>query len=139
MGQLAEHAANHPFLVVGLIAMLIAVIFFEARQRAQGQSNVSATDAVKLINRGAVVIDVRKPADFQAGHIVNSKNVELSEVGPEQPVLKKQKNKVLITVCDNGLMAGRAAGALRKAGFDKVFSLKGGLNGWRAENLPLVK
>ena len=36
-------------------------------------------------------------------------------------------------------MAGRAAVALRKAGFDKVFSLKGGLNGWRAENLPLVK
>lgn len=139
MGQLAEHAANHPFLVIGLVALLVAVVFFEVRQRAQGQSNVSAPDAVKLINRGAVVVDVRKPADFEAGHIVNSKNVELSEVGPDQPYLKKQKNKVLITVCDNGFMSSRAAALLRKAGFDKVFSLKGGLNGWRAENLPLVK
>ncbi|MBN1238468.1 MAG: rhodanese-like domain-containing protein [Gammaproteobacteria bacterium] len=139
MGQLAEHIANHPFLVAGLVAMLVGVAFFEFRQRAQGQNNVSAADAVKLINKGAVVIDVRKPADYQAGHIVNSKNVELSEVRPDQAVLKKQKNKVLITVCDNGFMSSRAAALLRKAGFDKVFSLKGGLNGWRAENLPLVK
>ena len=28
---------------------------------------------------------------------------------------------------------------LRKAGYPTVFSLKGGLSGWRAENLPLVK
>jgi rhodanese-related sulfurtransferase len=139
MGQLAEHVANHPFLAMGFVATLVAVVFFEIRQRAQGQSNVSAPDAVRLINQGAVVIDVRKPTEYQAGHIVNSKHVELAEVGPEQSVLKKQKNKVLITVCDNGISSGRAAATLRKAGFDKVFSLKGGLQGWRAENLPLVK
>lgn len=139
MGQLAEHIANHPFLVMGLIAMLIAVVFFEVRQRAQGQTSVSPVDAVRLINNGAVVVDVRKPAEFQSGHIVNSRNVELTDVGPEQAVLKKQKNKVLITVCDTGMSSGRAAATLRKAGFDKVFNLKGGLHGWRAENLPLVK
>jgi rhodanese-related sulfurtransferase len=139
MGQLAEHVANHPFLAMGLVATLVAVVVFEIRQRSQGQSNVSANDAVRLINHGAVVIDVRKPAEYQEGHIVNSKNVELTEIGPEQSLLKKQKNKVLITVCDTGMSSGRAAATLRKAGFDKVFSLKGGLHGWRAENLPLVK
>jgi rhodanese-related sulfurtransferase len=139
MGQLAEHVVNHPFLVLGLVATLAAVLFFEVRQRAQGSASVSAADAVRLINKGAVVIDVRKPADFQAGHIVNAKNVELGEVGPEQSVLKKQKNKVLIAVCDNGMSSSRAAGTLRKAGYEKVFNLKGGLSGWRAENLPLVK
>ena len=51
----------------------------------------------------------------------------------------KQKNKVFLTVCTNGATSGKAAALLRKAGYPTVFSLKGGLSGWRSENLPLVK
>src|SRR5690606_42059158 len=98
MGQLAEHATNHPFLVLGLLATLVAVVFFELRQRAQGDIVVSPTDAVRLINKGAVVIDVRKPEDYQAGHIVNSRHVDLGSISSDHAMLKKQKNKVLITV-----------------------------------------
>jgi rhodanese-related sulfurtransferase len=139
MGQLAEHFVNHPMLAAGLVALLAAVVFFEIRQRTQGQLQVGPADAVRLINGGAVVIDVRGAEDFRKGHIVNARNVEIGQIDAENPTLKKQKNKVLITVCDNGIVSNRAAALLRKAGFEKVFSLKGGLNGWRAENLPLVK
>jgi len=139
MGQLAEHVVNHPYLVAGLVAMLVAVVVFEARARIRGQVQIAPADAVRLINGGAVVIDVRSPDQFREGHIVNARNIELGQVGPDHPVLKKQKNKVVIAVCDNGLNSGRAATQLRNAGFEKAFSLKGGLNGWRAENLPLVK
>ncbi len=139
MGQLAEHFVNHPYLAAGFVAMLVAVIVFEARARSRGQVQIGPADAVRLMNGGAVVIDVRSPDQFKQGHIVNARNVELGQLGPDHPVLKKQKNKVLIAVCDNGLNSGRAVTLLRNAGFEKVFSLKGGLNGWRAENLPLVK
>jgi len=139
MGQLAEHVTNHPFLVAGLLAMLAAVLFVEVRLRSQGQMQISPADAVRLINAGAIVVDVRKPEEYRNGHIVNARNVELAQVDPEHAALKKQKKKVLITVCENGINSNRAAGLLRKAGFEKVFSLKGGLTGWRADNLPLVK
>jgi rhodanese-related sulfurtransferase len=139
MGQLAEHVVNHPFLAAGFIALLVAVVVFEARTRTHGQTQIAPADAVRLINGGAVIIDVRSADSFRDGHIVNARNVELGQLSPEHAVLKKQKSKVLITVCDNGLNSNRAAALLRKAGFEKVFSLKGGLNGWRAENLPLVK
>ena len=46
---------------------------------------------------------------------------------------------MFLTVCTNGASSGKAATLLRKAGYPTVFSLKGGLSGWRAENLPLVK
>src|SRR5690606_21168979 len=104
-----------------------------------GQVQVGPADAVRLMNGGAAVIDVRSSEDFQKGHVVNARNVELGQINADHPVLKKLKNKVLITVCDNGIVSNRAAALLRKAGFEKVFSLKGGLNGWRADNLPLVK
>ena len=139
MGPLAEHVVNHPFLAAGFVALLVAVVVFEVRARAHGKVQLKPADAVRLINDGALVIDVRSPDRFRQGHIVSARNIELAQVGPDHPTLKKQKDKVLIAVCDNGLNSGRAAAQLRKAGFEKVFSLKGGLDGWRAENLPLVK
>src|SRR5690606_41207405 len=76
MGELAEHIVNHPFLATGFLALLAAVVFFEIRQRAQGQTQVGPAQAVRLMNAGAVVIDVRSAEDFRKGHIVNARSEE---------------------------------------------------------------
>jgi rhodanese-related sulfurtransferase len=139
MAQLAEFAGNHVWLVTGLVVAWSAVMFYEIRLRAQGATHVSAADAVRLINKGALVIDVRKPEDFQAGHIVNARNIPVERVQQGDDAIAKKKDKILLAVCADGAASGRAAGHLRKAGFENAFSLKGGLTGWRADNLPLVK
>ncbi len=139
MAQLVEFIGNHVWLVAGLVAAASAVMFYEVRLRAQGATHVSAADAVRLINKGALVIDIRKPEEFQAGHIVNARNVPLERVEKDENAIGKQKNKILLAVCADGSTAGRAAGHLRKTGYENAFSLKGGLAGWRADNLPLVK
>jgi rhodanese-related sulfurtransferase len=139
MDRLMDFVGNHPLLVAGLLLAWAAVMFYEMRIRATGLTHVSPNDAVRLINKGALVIDVRPPEQFQTGHIVNARNVALDRIQQDDDAVKKQKNKVLLTVCDNGMTSGKAAGLLRKAGYDNVFSVKGGLGGWRAENLPLVK
>lgn len=140
MGQLVEFATRHPLLVAGLIASAFAVVFYELRQRAQGITQVSAADAVRLINKGALVVDVRKPEEFQNGHIVGARNVALERLGEDSDLLnKKKKNRVVLTVCESGQTSAKAASVLRKAGFEAVFSLKSGLSGWRSDNLPLVK
>jgi rhodanese-related sulfurtransferase len=139
MTQLVEFAANHPFLVTGLFVALAAVIAFEIRLRSQGVTHVSAADAVRLINKGALVVDVRNAEAFGHGHIVNARNVALDSIAQSEDAIGKQKNKVLIAVCDDGTAAGKAAMLLRKAGYENTFSLKDGLRGWRADNLPVVK
>jgi rhodanese-related sulfurtransferase len=138
MEQLAEFAGNHVWLVTGLVVAWSAVMFYELRLRTQGTTHVSAADAVRLINKGALVIDVRKPEEFQTGHIVNARNVPVERVQQGDEIHKK-KDKILLAVCNDGAASGRAAGLLRKAGYGNTFSLKGGLAGWRADNLPLVK
>ena len=137
--QLLEFSVNHPVLVTGVVAMWLAVMIYEIRLKSQGFTNVSSTDAVRLINKGAVVVDVRKEEDFRAGHIVNAKNIEFGELAQNQGLVSKYKNKVVVTVCDNGLVASKAANLLRKAGIAQAFSLRGGLAGWRNEKLPLAK
>jgi rhodanese-related sulfurtransferase len=139
MAQLVEFANNHVWLVAGLIVALSAVMFYELRLRAQGATHISPADAVRLINKGALVIDIRKPEDFAQGHIVNARNIALERLAKDDDVINKQKNKILLAVCGDGASSGRAAGLLRKAGYENTFSLKGGLAGWRADNLPLVK
>ncbi len=53
--------------------------------------------------------------------------------------LKKYKEKPVIVYCENGTASGGAARTLRAGGFNKVVTLRGGLQSWRQENLPLVK
>jgi rhodanese-related sulfurtransferase len=139
MAQLVEFAGNHVWLVTGLVLAWSAVLFYELRLRTQGATHVSAADAVRLINKGALVIDVRKPEEYQAGHIVNARNVPVDRVQQGDDAIAKKKDKILLAVCADGATSGRAAGHLRKAGYENAFSLKGGLAGWRADNLPLVK
>jgi rhodanese-related sulfurtransferase len=139
MAELIEFANHHPWLIGGLFASWLAVMFYELRVRAGGLTHVTTADAVRLINKGALVIDVRKPEQFQAGHIVNARNVVLDRLQGEEDSIAKKKDKVLLTVCDNGGLSGKAASLLRKAGYSNTFSLKGGIGGWRSDNLPLVK
>ena len=138
MAQLVEFTGNHVWLITGFVAAWLAVMFYELRLRSQSATHVSAADAVRLINKGALVIDVRKPEDYGTGHIVNARNVPLERVQKDEAI-HKNKSKILLAVCGDGATSGRAAGHLRKAGYENAFSLKGGLTGWRADNLPLVK
>jgi rhodanese-related sulfurtransferase len=139
MDQIIEFIGNHPLIIAGIVAAGLAVVFYELRLRMAGATNVSVADAVRLINKGALVVDVRKAEEFAAGHIVNARNVALDKLQQGDDSLGKKKDKIFLTVCDTGASAGRAAGLLRQAGYENSFSIKGGLLGWRAENLPVVK
>jgi rhodanese-related sulfurtransferase len=137
--QLLEFSGKHPLLVMGVVGTWLAVMIYEIRLKSQGFTHVSSADAVRLINKGAVVVDVRKADEFRAGHIVNAKNIELGDLNQDQGLISKYKNKVVVTVCNNGLASNKAANLLRKAGVAQAFSLRGGLAGWRNEKLPVAK
>lgn len=139
VNDLLQFANHHPLMLGAFVAAGIVVLFYELRLRAGGVTHVSAADAVRLINKGALVIDVRKAAEFEAGHIVNARNVDLDKIQRGDETIAKKKDKILLAVCDNGGLSGKAASLLRKAGYPNTFSLRGGIVGWRADNLPLVK
>lgn len=139
MEQVAEFAGNHVLLVLGLIGSFGLAAAYELRQRAQGITHVSPGDAVKLINKSALVVDVRAAEAYGSGHIVNARNLSLADLEKDPDALKKNKTKILLTVCDSGMESAKAASLLRKAGYENTFSLRGGIKAWRAENLPLAK
>lgn len=137
MGNIIEFATNHPWLASGTIAMALAVIFNELRLKASGFTALSATQAVRLINQGARIVDIREQKQFDDGHIVDAINIPADELA-DQFEKKLKAAKTVIVVCDTGSRSGQAVAMLRRSGVEKAFNLQGGLSSWRQENLPVV-
>ena len=115
------------------------VIVYELRSRNENQSAVSPQDLVRLMNQGAVVIDLRPGDAFASGHVAGAKQMSGEQILKAGDTLKKQKEKVLVVYDDTGSLGASAVRQLTAQGFTKAFNLRGGISAWRAENLPLSK
>ena len=107
---------------------------------AGGQgAGVSTAEAVQLINREkGVLIDVSEPEEFAKGHAAGARNIPFGQLEGHKS-LPSNKALPLVVVCPTGARAGRAAGMLRKAGYDKARVLAGGLKAWREASLPVER
>jgi rhodanese-related sulfurtransferase len=139
MERFLDYAVRHPLLFGGTVVLALAVAAYEFSKARSGGQAVGPTDAVRLMNQGALLLDVRTQAEYDAGHIIDARHVPHEEVANAAETLKRFKDKVIVTCCESGMRAGAAARTLRTQGFTKVVNLRGGLQAWRAENLPLVK
>ncbi len=139
MQRLLEYIGHHPYLAGAAVIAALAVLVAEIRERMSGFAALSSMQAVRLMNQGALVLDLRPKASFEAGHIADARNVPAAELAGSADTLKKWRDKTVITYCDSGVSGAAAARTLAKLGFTKVFNLDGGLNGWIKDNLPLAK
>jgi rhodanese-related sulfurtransferase len=139
MDRFFEYAVRHPLLVGGTVLLaLLAAAYEFSRARSGGQS-VGPTDAVRLLNQGALLVDVRSQAEFDSGHIIDARHVPESDLAQAGETLKRYRDKVVVVCCESGARSAAAARTLTTQGFTKVVNLRGGLQAWRAENLPLIK
>ena len=103
----------------------------------QGGATLDSLAATRLMNDGAIVLDVRDSGEFAGGHLPNAKNIPAGDLGKRLNELAS--GKAVLLVCATGQRSGKAVGTLRKAGREQVFSLSGGLGAWRQAGLPVVK
>jgi len=136
MQEIVDFANNNLLLVTGLIASGLAAVFYELRLKARNVASLGIPMAVRMINDGSKIVDVRPAEKYAAGHIVDARNIPQDTLLNDTSVLDAKKNVVL--VCDTGANSGECVAKLRKDGLENVFSLRGGLEEWRKENLPLV-
>ena len=101
---------------------------------------VGPAEAVQLINRrDALVLDVRAPAEFAAGHIPNARNIPLAELGARLREIEKFKARPVVVNCQSGARSAGVCDMLRNSGFGEVFSLRGGIGSWAEASLPVEK
>ncbi len=139
MQRLFEYISHHPYLAAGAILAAVALAGYEIWARLQAFAALSAMQAVRLMNQGALVLDLRNRESYDAGHIGEARHVPAAELTAQADSLKKWRDKAVITYDDSGMGGAGAARTLTKLGFTKVFNLEGGLNAWIKDNLPLTK
>lgn len=128
-------------LLIGLaIGSGVMLLMPSVQKNAKGVSNVSSAEAVNLINRShAVVLDVRDAEAFATGHIAEAKSIPLAELPERMKELTKFKNKPILVNCQKGVSGVKACNLLKEAEFKEVHHLKGGLDTWVHDKMPVVK
>ena len=126
-----------------LIAVALAsgaMLLWPYLRRSTGGPSVNPTQATQLINReDALVVDVREPGEYGAGHILGARNVPLARIDSGGADVARKKDKPVIVYCDTGNRSAKAAAALRTQGYARVVNLAGGLGAWQQAGLPVEK
>ncbi len=104
-----------------------------------GGNNISVADATLKLNReDALIIDVRETHEWDRGHIPHARHIALGQIGKRMHEIEKFKSRPIIVVCASGNRSSSACGALKRAGFEQVFNLSGGIGAWSEANLPVT-
>lgn len=102
-------------------------------------TSISAEEASQRIrNDDVAVLDVRQPAEYEAGHIRGAVLVPLDEVGERAEEVLSHDDDVIV-VCASGNRSLSAANQLMSMGFEHAVNMKGGMNAWQAEGLAVEK
>jgi hydroxyacylglutathione hydrolase len=87
-------------------------------------------DALEKRSPDAVVLDVREPVEYTHGHVPGAVNLPQADLASRLDDLPR--DRPIVTICRSGSRSYRAAQFLKQAGFDRVVSVKGGTEAWRA-------
>ncbi len=104
-----------PLLIIALVLLgffALKVMSFVPQERAR-----------QLLSQGALVVDVRSPAEFTSGHVGGAINVPLGSPAGEVARLLPDKTQVLLLHCLSGGRSGIAKNQLKKLGYARVFNL----------------
>jgi rhodanese-related sulfurtransferase len=138
--ELLAFAGRNPMLALALVGLTIALIVTEVARLFRGFKTLRPAELTLLINAGnAVLVDLSAAADFEKGHIAGSRNATPSQFGPEHKLVANAKQSPVVLLCRTGNASETAAKALKKAGFEQVSVLDGGIPAWQQAELPLVK
>jgi uncharacterized membrane protein YdjX (TVP38/TMEM64 family)/rhodanese-related sulfurtransferase len=140
-------AGNEAGVRYGLIALaLLAAVAFLPRlaRRLRGAGAPQWIGVDDLAGRleggsGITVIDVRGPEEFTGplGHIAEAQNLPVGELSQRLPELETLKEKSVVLVCRTDKRSANGAALLREAGFRNVRVLRGGMQRWNQNGLPV--
>ena len=139
MSRFVDFVRNNILLfVVALVSG--GMLLWPLVRRTTGGPWLNTTQATHLINReDALVVDVREPNEFAAGHVLGAKNVPLARLDAAGADLAKKRERPVIVYCDGGERSAKALATLKKQGFTRVANLSGGLGAWQQAGLPVEK
>jgi len=108
-------------------------------QQLQASQGVDVKQAQSMSQQGALLLDVREPAEYAAIHAPNAKLIPLGEVGLRLKEIEAYKDKPIAVICRSGRRSAKAVALLQEAGFSQVVNVQGGTNAWEQAGLEVIR
>ena len=100
-----------------------------------GGNDIDVHQARTSVEQGAVLLDVREPFEWDAGHAPEAVHVPMSQLSERARELPT--DRTIVCICHVGGRSAAVADALNRAGWDAV-NVAGGMEAWAAAGLPVV-
>ena len=133
--ELINFLIEHYYLSGPLLIVIVLLIISNARK---GGKKISTQQLISLCNQDkAFLIDLRDSESFKSGSITNSFNIPSNDLIRRSNEIN-QREKSIVLICEMGSVSPNSGELLQKEGFEDILILKGGINQWKMDNLPLV-
>jgi rhodanese-related sulfurtransferase len=104
---------------------------------ARDGSEILPAEARRRALAGSLLLDVREPGEWSAGHAPGAVLIPLGQLAARLPELPRGRE--IIAVCRSGNRSGVAAGLLHRAGFSRAVNMAGGMATWTKQGLPVER
>lgn len=133
---------NRGFFVCILVLAYCAAATAAGQQHAPVAPDARETAAGKLSaeleqGKNILIIDVRSPKEFDAGHVPGAVNIPVEELSKRIAEMKVSKDTTIVTMCEHGGRSSRAALELQKLGYKTTSFCR--LDSWKKEGHRLGK
>ena len=124
---------------VGVAIIAGALILTGCSSSKGAITNMNSSDfSNKIKQSGVVILDVRTPSEFSAGHIQGAMNIDVEASSFSSEIAKLDKSKTFAVYCHSGRRSGIATATMARAGFEHLFNLQNGLSDWMAHGMMMV-
>ena len=118
-----------------IFSLMATVLFAETNVK-----NIEPGEADKAIRENKVVVlDLRTPKEFKAGHIAGARLIDFLDPLFEQELARLDKSKTYLIHCASGNRSTQALDVFKKLKFTSVLHLDGGFQAWQKSGKPVEK
>ena len=122
------------------LVISISTLLLSGCSSASDSANLNVSEfSAKSQEAGVISLDVRTAGEFAEGHLVNALNINVESGNFEAEIANLDKNATYAVYCRSGRRSAVAVDLMKKAGFNNLYNLDGGVIDWSASGLPLVK
>jgi phage shock protein E len=123
------------------LAIALAACAFAFSAAAAGPAAIEPTalgERIAWADQTLFVLDVRTPEEYAAGHLPGAVNIPHGELAARIAELAGARERDIVVYCRTGVRSAAALEVLGKAGFERLYHLKGDYTRWSEEKRPVV-
>ena len=121
-------------LPILLSALMLTGCAGTSNHQTNTYRSITMDEAVDMMAKetGYIILDVRRPDEFAAGHIPNAINVPNESIGTDEIPELPNKDQLIMVYCRSGRRSKEAAEKLVKLGYTNIVEF-GGILDWKGE------